>query len=243
MTTLRPVEEIACLICYDSLFYGRNDLDEIMGTAATTCGESPPCLELCHVWLILTLLSGHVFHETCIRRWVATRIEQQVQAHGGDGFHPPPRLKHIECPTCRSICWTGKKKPEIQKLYLDLAGEEEAARSSPSSSSRAGQGSQARRRGDQKVMALAKRARDWQEVVSGLGVESLKDDVDGAIARVETLQLDLASDKALQGVRVSWLIRYKAAAHTVPSRLTSEVSTRPSTCFAQLWSQIPLHRP
>lgn len=51
-------------------------------------------------------------------------------------------------------------------------------------------------------MGLSRRARGLGEEVRALGVGSEKDEVDGTVQRVERLAEDLASVKAVQGVKV-----------------------------------------
>jgi hypothetical protein len=150
-----------------------------------------------------------VFHEKCLLTWFAAQNKIYL-----DQFQDRDERESLlmgdempaECPTCRTECFLDDEtgKLAIHRLYINFGGDGMSSQigSSPGPSSHAPRAS-TRTDQDREVLGLAKRAKSIGQELKALSADSTEADVEGALKRAEGLREDMASVKAIQGIKVS----------------------------------------
>ncbi|ORX39163.1 hypothetical protein BD324DRAFT_618694 [Kockovaella imperatae] len=178
------LEDVACAICMDSLFCGKNDLDEVLPISTTSC--------------------GHVFHDLCIRNWFATQTEGRREAAQRTGRASSAREPGPVCPTCRTPCSENlDTAPEIQKLYINTEGDADRHIGSSSSRSQGTLSQMTPRKSekDRQVISMARRARDLQDELTNHSSESELTHVNNSLVKVEALVEEVASEQAFHTMK------------------------------------------
>ena len=157
---------------------------------------------------LIWLTSGHVFHEACLLEWFKAQTSAAInRARERDDRDetPDPFDIPVECPTCRTECLADDcdGEPIIHRLYINLSGDGSQRGSSPMRGSQRTAKLERESELDREVMSLARRAKGLGQEVKDLTADSMEEDVEGTLRRVEGLKTDIASTKAIQAIKVN----------------------------------------